>query len=75
MMAHTETTYKHITKDGRELDAVIVDGTIYEVLATEEDRQGELLAIRRPNGRKSYLARPILDTTSGASRARIIGNL
>lgn len=70
-----ETAYKHTTRDGREIDAVLVNGTVYEVLGVEEDCQGKLLAIRRPEGRRSYLARPIPDTSYGACRARIIGNL
>jgi hypothetical protein len=68
-------TYTHTTRDGRQIQAVLVNGTVYEVLSTEQDRQGELLAIRRPNGSKAYAARPIADTTYGACRAAIICTL
>lgn len=65
-------TYKHKTKDGREVDAVVVNGTVFEVLSIEHSPQGVLLCIRRPNGVKSYAARPITDTTYGGCRAYIV---
>ena len=67
-------TYKAQSK-GREFDAVLVNGTVYEVLSQEVDRQGPLLCIRRPNGSKAYAARPIADTSYGACRAYIVANL
>ena len=67
-------TYRAQSK-GREFDAVLVNGTVYEVLSQEEDRQGPLLCIRRPNGSKSYAARPIADTSYGACRAYIVTSL
>jgi hypothetical protein len=58
-----------------EVRTVIVNGIVYGVLSSTQDRQGELLCIRRPKGRKCYAARPILDTTYGADRAFIVANL
>ena len=68
----SETTYMRKDKDGREHEAVVVNGVVFEVLSKEKDGQGELFAIRRPNGRKTYAARPILDKTYGGSRAYIL---
>jgi hypothetical protein len=59
-------------KANPEGDRVIVNGIVYLVVAETTDRQGDLLMIRRPNGRKEYLARRIADTTYGAGRAYII---
>lgn len=68
-------TYRKTLKDGREIEAVLVNGTVYEVVGREQDRQGTLLAVRRPNGTKTYAARPIADTTYGECRASIVCSL
>ena len=69
------STYHARAKDGRLFEAVVVNGIPYEVLSATTDTQGDLLAIRRPNGTKTYAARPIADTSCGACRASIVCSL
>ena len=62
-------------------ETVIINGIVYEVLgktdnservAAETGRR-ELLSIRRPNGRKTYVAERLADSPIyGANRGRIL---
>src|SRR6266478_5117725 len=52
---------------------LLVNGVVYEILSETQDRQGALLMIRRPKGRKEYLARRLPDSPLyGEARGYII---
>ena len=90
IVAHGQTrlTWTHsnpnLTTTGDPMETIIINGIVYEVTGRAENSERvaqetgnrELLSVRRPNGRKTYVAARLPDSPLyGENRGRILCNL